>query len=260
MVQAFLEGPVVRTLMQHALLGALIVAAAATTEAQSRQSTLFGIVIVDSSRAPVEGAAVSIAGRESGAVSDSLGRFVLRDIAMGIHEVVVRSIGYRPLAVHVTFATDSVEREFALVRVPVLDTVAVRQSAVIPSFEEHRAIGLGYFLTRAELEPQEGRKLSEIITQIRGIRIEYGTNARAWVISSRRSLGRGGGPCLPMVYLDDLVVYRSRYAEPRFDINSVLVGQIEAIEFYAGPATTPAKYSRLHSDCGVLVIHTRRVP
>ena len=33
--------------------------------------------------------------------------------------------------------------------------------------------------------------------------------------------------------------------------------QIQAIEFYAGPAETPSEYQTLNSDCGVLVIWTR---
>jgi hypothetical protein len=44
------------------------------------------------------------------------------------------------------------------------------------------------------------------------------------------------------------------------DINSFSPAEIEAIEFYTGPAQTPVKYSRLDSHCGVLVIHTRRTP
>ena len=34
--------------------------------------------------------------------------------------------------------------------------------------------------------------------------------------------------------------------------------QVEAIEYYSGPASTPMRYSRQNSNCGVIVIHTRR--
>jgi hypothetical protein len=43
-----------------------------------------------------------------------------------------------------------------------------------------------------------------------------------------------------------------------FDINSIPVATIEAIEYYASAAQTPTKYSVLNSQCGVLVIHTIR--
>jgi hypothetical protein len=43
-----------------------------------------------------------------------------------------------------------------------------------------------------------------------------------------------------------------------FDISMIAPEQVEAVEFYAGPAQTPLKYSRMGSNCGVLVIWTRR--
>ena len=249
------------TPMRRGATAALWFAMTGSAEAQSGLGTLTGVVRVDSTREPLRGAGVLLPSLERIALADSLGRFVLHQITPGTHRVVVRHLGFRPLSVYVTFTGDTVEREFTLVHVvPRLDTVSVQRSAVIPSFEEHRAIGLGVFITRAELEPQEGRKLSEVIGQIRGIRLEHRINGRAYVVSSRRALGRGGGPCRPPVYVNNQMIFYSRPGEEPFDINSVLVGQIEAIEFYSGPATTPARYSRLQSDCGVLVIHTRRAP
>jgi hypothetical protein len=44
----------------------------------------------------------------------------------------------------------------------------------------------------------------------------------------------------------------------RCNLNELIVMQIEAIEYYAGPADTPAKYNNLGANCGVLVVHTRR--
>jgi hypothetical protein len=48
-------------------------------------------------------------------------------------------------------------------------------------------------------------------------------------------------------------------ATPPFNVNSIPPTQIEAVEWYAGAAQTPARYSGLGSECGVLLIHTRRV-
>jgi hypothetical protein len=42
------------------------------------------------------------------------------------------------------------------------------------------------------------------------------------------------------------------------DLNRIAAEDLEAIEFYAGPAQTPAEYSTLDATCGVLVLHTRR--
>jgi hypothetical protein len=54
------------------------------------------------------------------------------------------------------------------------------------------------------------------------------------------------------------MMYGGKSREPLFDTRRVSAEQIEAIEYYAGPAETPAKYSTLNTQCGVLVIHTRR--
>ena len=56
------------------------------------------------------------------------------------------------------------------------------------------------------------------------------------------------------------MVYRGLDAEPLFDLNSLRPNSIEAIEYYVGPASTPMRYARMNSNCGVIVIHTRRTP
>ena len=72
--------------------------------------------------------------------------------------------------------------------------------------------------------------------------------------------------CYALVYLDNQLVFGGRktgnvpraVGEPLFDINSISVASIEAIEYYASAAQTPPKYATRNSDCGVLVIHTLR--
>jgi hypothetical protein len=69
--------------------------------------------------------------------------------------------------------------------------------------------------------------------------------------------------CYAQVYLDDALVFspqRGQVQQPLIDISRFATSDIEALEFYEGPAQTPARYSNLNSTCGVLVIHTRRTP
>ncbi|HEU4994604.1 MAG TPA: hypothetical protein VFT29_07275, partial [Gemmatimonadaceae bacterium] len=120
-------------------------------------------------------------------------------------------------------------------------------------------------ITRAQLASQEGRLLG-------------GKCCRPFPDS--RSFGEAGAPhgwqpavrvsmtvvpdlgavtersyCYAQVYLDEMWVNRS---DPLFDINSISTSSIAAIEFYSGPSETPAKYSKMESRCGTLVIHTRK--
>jgi hypothetical protein len=63
--------------------------------------------------------------------------------------------------------------------------------------------------------------------------------------------------CYAQVYLDDLLMNRTRPTEP-FDVNTIAIERIEAIEWYSGPSQLPLKYSQLDARCGVLVLWTRR--
>ena len=185
-----------------------------------------------------------------------------------------------------------------LPRAVALDSVVVRASERLPLFDEHRKLGLGEFLTREDLAKVEGRRLSDVLNTMRGVRVVTGKGANAWV-SSRHRVGGGGysaktnpgnnvfpdaadsamgAPavsCYAQVYLDNMLVFNGRKTlerpnpnaptatrqmrfDPLFNINSIAPEQIEAIEYYSSPAEVPMRYSGSNSDCGVLVIHTRR--
>ena len=255
--------------------------------AQRGTATLSGLVLVDSTRVPVVLAAVAIPSLNKSTTTDSAGRFTMVGIRAGLHEVHLRRLGHQPYVERIRFLPDSaLELTFFLTPVVLLNAVEVTASSLIPSFEEHRAIGLGRFLDRGELARQEGRRLSDVISQFPGVRIISGRSNNAW-LSTKRGVttinpktctsgktpddDRGLDPqdvrngakhceCYALVYWDNQLMYRGTQtsAEPLFNINSINVDQIEAIEYYAGPAQTPMQYSRLNSNCGVLVIHSRR--
>jgi hypothetical protein len=125
-----------------------------------------------------------------------------------------------------------------------------------------------------------------VLTTVPGIKV-FAMGPYAWVGSGRHNAtSLGGGAvlddadelkraphwdCYALVYLDGHLVFRGQKFrnfthlhgqvlqwEPLFDINSISVSSIEAIEYYASAAETPMKYATLNSDCGVLVIHTLR--
>jgi hypothetical protein len=48
--------------------------------------------------------------------------------------------------------------------------------------------------------------------------------------------------------------------QPLFDVNSMMPGLLEGVEYYSGPAQVPARYSRVNLECGVLLLWTRRGP
>lgn len=256
-------------------------AGAGPVAAQAKTATYTGIAVGDFSGEPIHGVAIAIPGLRRATSTDSLGRFSLTEVRAGTYEIAVRRVGYEPVNRRLVLQQGQVvEDTIRLKRVAVLESVNV-SAGIIRSFEENRAIGLGKFLDRHELEKMKTRRTSEIIAEISRAAVINGRGNNAWLIGRRgqkslnpKTCGAGGGgldqadlamgaepcQCYSQVYLDKSIMYRNtgRAGEPLFNLNTVNPDQIEAIEYYPGPASTPLEYSTLNSQCGVLIIHTRR--
>jgi hypothetical protein len=239
-------------------------------------ATLSGRVLGNPSGAPIVGAEVSLLDIDVTTRSGQDGTFKITSIPAGTHILEVRIVGYRPVRTTIRFGGHSiVSRDFFLQPVTTLEAVNVSAEAMIPSFEDHRAIGLGQFLTRQELAKQGNRKLGDVMRQMRGVRVMQGNGGYAWIASGRGAFSLGGSvttpdavsvrrgaksACYSQVFVDRHRVYggnRTR-SEELFDVGSISVTDIEAVEWYAGPSSIPMMYTGLNANCGVLVIHTRR--
>ena len=245
-----------------------------------RFSTFAGVVVVDSTQQPIVEAEVTLPDLGRTTYTDSSGAFKVEDLPPGEHRVVVRRLGFGPLEAQLAFApNETLDRRILLQSVGTLDTVSVVARSLIPSFDEHRAQMLGTFFTRADLEKQSGRRMSAVLSQVRGLRIQQG-GSKAHVATRRRATARfrrlenpatgeavvqaEEGFCYAAIYVNGSRVFEpdddnAMVTVPPFDVNSIPVDQIEAIEYYATQASVPMRYSRGNLDCGVLVIHTRRL-
>lgn len=241
-----------------------------------------GVVMSDVDGAPLPEAQVLILSVPRNAFTDAKGAFRLSNIPPGTHEVQVRKVGYRQLDLRVDFAaSQTVERRLLLSRVVVLDTVTARARALLPSFEEHRKVGLGHFWDRVALAKQGARRLSDVINEAPAAEVVRSRGNAAWLAAGRgvrgdmgggtakcftlemgttldSAQGKGCGVCYAQVYLDNMPLFLGRAGDIVPNLNAFPLSSIEAIEFYGSPAQTPAKYSTLNSHCGVLVIHTRK--
>jgi hypothetical protein len=251
----------------------------------ARRATLSGVVISDIDGRPISDVEVTIPELGQTVFSNDRGTYRLNGISEGAKTVVARKIGYKELVTTVAFsAGDAIQRPIVLSRVAILDTVSVTENGVLPEFEDHRRVGLGKFLTRADLEKLHGRQLAVAVRELSGAFVVE-ARGHAWIQSKRQSVslssinasarkdadptiwcpkdGDGFGSagakcgCYARVYVDNQLMNPGRAPEP-FDINAVPPESVEAMEWYSGPAQTPAKYNTLNSVCGVLVIHTRR--
>jgi hypothetical protein len=262
----------------------------------ARGAVFTGIVIADSTRAPIVGAEVALPDLGKSAMSDARGEFRITGIPAGEQRVVVRRLGYGAADTRLKFeGHETVERRVVLGRAVMLEPVTVSDRAIarsLESFEENRRVGLGHFLTRAEIAKYDGMTLRTVLQQIPDVRMVNGRTESAWVTSRRApaalcptppprdptrplrpgclenhgyyvpftyEAAQGMVPaCYALVYVDGALMNGVREPVEPFDVSTIAPERIEAIEFYAGAAQTPLKYSRMGSNCGVLVIWTRR--
>lgn len=241
-------------------------------------------VVTDSANQPISGVEVSFPELSKSALTNADGAFALQAIQPGSQHLIARHVGYGPVDAQIAIESGrTMQRRIRMARVTSLDSVVVTEKAVdhaLDDFEENRKLGLGHFITRVELAKQEGRSTAAVLTSLPGIKV-YATGPYAWVGSGRHAVTSLSGigalldesdsakraprwDCYALVYLDNHLVFRGQKVgqpprwEPLFDINSIPVAEIEAIQYYASAAQTPAKYATLNSQCGVLVIHTIR--
>jgi len=254
----------------------------------SAQGEISGRVsAADSARPPLRGAQASIGKLGRTAVSDSSGRFRLKDLPAGEHLVVLRAVGFKAESTWVTIDRDEVVSwDVVLARATgtvlperVITAPGERAPAKLVEFTERREAGVGHFITRDQLAKAEGglRQTGDIISQIPGVRVRRGSN-KIWVASARTTksgkcafcpasvleldkadLAAGARPaCFMDVYIDGALVYDSRHPENGlFDVNTVSPAHIAGIEVYSSAAQVPAKYNRTGGNCGIVLIWTR---
>jgi hypothetical protein len=251
---------------------------ASAPAAAQKMSALKGKVLQDSSEAPVLGAEITVQGVRGGALSDSLGRFILGNIPPGKSLVTVKRLGFAPITAVLEFVPgDTVEGEFLLVSSAArLKGVEIRGRARLPpriqDFEDRRKAGFGQFIGPETLEKMAARRTDDVLRMIPGPSIiRSNVSSSAWVAAGRGEYDRGlykvdkvditrgadPGKCYATVYLDGVAVFSAYPGELLFDINSIPPWQIHGMEYYSGSGTIPPQYPQKRGTCGVLAIWTK---
>lgn len=271
-----------RSALRSVVALSLLLAGAHRADAQGEIS---GRVLADSARLPVQGAEASIARLRVAVLSDSSGRFRLKDLPRGAHRVVLRAIGFKAESSLMTIDDDEVvswdvvlTRATGTVLPERVVTAPATPAAKLIEFTERKEAGVGHFITREELAKAEGglRQTGDVISLIPGVRVRRGSN-KIWIATgrtpstgcafcamsvdqlNRADVAAGARPaCFMDVYIDGALVFDSRHPENGlFDVNSVGPEHIAGIEVYSSAAQVPAKYNRTGNGCGVLLIWTR---
>lgn len=148
-----------------------------------------------------------------------------------------------------------------------LPPAAATAKAPTTDFERRMMEGKGQFITRAEMEKAQAKRMADVLQRLRGIRLYRSPRGEAFAISSRGQVTMlGSNPtCYVQVYLDDVPLPSTSSNPPSkvpsgmvFNLNSLSPSEIEGVEYYVGLGEIPPKYNRTGSVCGVLLMWTRQ--
>jgi hypothetical protein len=237
----------------HLTLAALLSFPSAAA-AQAR-ATIIGVVR-DSAGAPVPEADVSIAALRLLTRTDDSGAFTLRRVQPGAPKIMVRRFGFRPRTLELTVRPGVVET-VGVVLEPLPQELAgvlvtereMRRQFAIDGFYRRRARGTGgVFVTREEIEGRHASRLSDVMRGMPGLRFvrtRSGSGIRFMTSAGQRR------DCVPDVWVDGM---RARGME----VDDFSVGDIEGVELYHGPSSTPLQFSSgAVKTCGTIVIWSR---
>jgi hypothetical protein len=231
------------------LLSALV---ASTLAAQRRTGIITGTV-KDQSGTLVPNVEVVVPKTGATAHTDSLGRFVLTRLAPGMFDVSLRRLSYSPMMISLQVTEgDTTDVEVTLnAAAETLPTVVVKgkeeRKRQLDGFEQRRKLGLGHFITRAQIESRNPLVLSEMVRGTPGAQLmQTNITGRMTLRFSRRS------DCPPAYFVDGQYLIN-------YNIDDMPVRDVEGVELYAGFAGLPQEFAKQMGilACGAVVIWTR---
>jgi len=183
-------------------------------------------------------------------LSGSTGTFVTSRMEPGDYEVEVQMLGYADILNRITFALDGdVDLRIelvpeALTLEPVVVAVRRRSRLETQGFYERQAMGIGYFLNRADIEMRNPWRVADLFYGIPGARVIPATVGQPVPnVLLRRN-------CVPLIVLNGAPISN------RIRLDDILHPQdVEAVEVYHG-SSAPIQYSQF-TTCGTIMVWTR---
>ena len=227
-----------------------------TTSARAQQGALRGVVR-DSAGAPIRDADVGIVTLRRLTRTDEHGRFALTKLPPGNVDLSVRRLSYEPHHRSVLVVAGSQDSlRVTLIAIPALLNPVnvtkgeIRQRENIEDFYRRMTGGLGQYVGREEIEKRWGGNPSDMIRTIPGVRLVRTATGGYGVRFPNTSLGRSD--CAPMIWIDG-------QKAPGLEIDGLTLGDLEGIELYKGPSTTPLQFSQGQgsNNCGTIVMWSR---
>lgn len=218
----------------------------------------------------IPGAEVWIDGTDRRVVSNDSGEYRLDAVAGGRAKLMVRRVGFRPDSKRLSMAPgDRKSVSFTLEGLmDELDAVVVTaregSNGRLREFWARRMVGIGVFITRAEIERRHPPQTADLFQGVMGIRVvaRGGGGESTRLVTGRQSISASpransaaSNGCMLQYYVDGLFM-----APGSFTVDDIAPAHIEAIEVFRGPSEVPARFRGRETGCGLVVIWTREPP
>ena len=236
----------------YLLAASLLLLAPAASRAQSGRA-LSGIVR-DSAGHAIPSAEVRARGNVLVARSDDSGRFHVPEMPVGARGVFVRRLGFAPqralIPVNPAGTNDTIVVTLIAVATALPSVTALAQHdslsrQVLAEFWARKARGFGKFITRDDIDKRGGMHFTDLVRTVPSVMIQNHRGRPE--IRFSRSVVRD---CPPQYWVDGIPLERGSADEFAPD-------NVEAIELYSSPATTPPQYSTRSMTCGTILIWSR---
>jgi hypothetical protein len=247
-------------------LAMMLVAAGAG--AQSPGAIIVFGVVRNTQGVAIPGADVWIDGTDRRVVSNDSGEYRIDGVPSGNTKVMVRHIGFHPDSKRLTLAPgDTRQVRFALEGMleeldAILVTAREGSNGRMQEFWARRMVGIGVFITRADIERLHPGQTVDLFRSVMGIRIiSRGTegtrlvSGRSGISGSLRGNSAASSACAMQYYVDGIFM-----TPGTFSVDEIAPAQLEAVEVFRGPSEVPARFRQRDTGCGLVVLWTREPP
>jgi hypothetical protein len=237
---------------------ALVVSLLATSSAGAQAPRSLVGLVRDSAGHVIPGAEVRARDNVVLAYSDDSGRFHVAQMPIGVRGVFVRRLGFAPKQATIqTNASGSIDSVLVVLiavahALPEVTAEGAHDSLsqhVLAEFWARRARGFGKFVTRDEIERKGASRFVDVVRSVSSVSI-MSYQGRQEIRFRGAAHGAMFRDCPPQYWVDGIPLERGSAEE-------FTPENVEAIELYAGPATTPPQFATRSQTCGTVVVWSR---
>jgi hypothetical protein len=236
----------------------LLLLGAGTLAGQSKKTGTLTGVVLDEQGVPVPNVEVGISSISRTTRTDSVGKYLLALLPPGSYDVAFRRVSYAPMVFTLEIsANDTTDAEVKMNAVPQpMTRIVVEERSLnykLDAFEARKKMGIGHYVTRAEIEARNPLVLSDMVRTLPGTNVKSAGMGRS-VLRFTRAEGKGRGmtDCPPTYFIDGTMAIG-------YNLDDMPVSDVEAIELYSGLSGLPGEFAKARPNitCGTVVIWTR---